>query len=160
MLEIKELQDLYQQYRMDEPWDSEHNRKLIAAGAEFFSVPTEPPSDECGYYALVGPGTAFDPALAPMNVRQIIDGTSLTIGIVESKQGVPWTKPADIAYDPDGPLPKLGGFYEGGFNAMFLDASAHFLTDGMDEKTLRGVISINGREPIDREKLYVPSAPQ
>ena len=40
------------------------------------------------------------------------DGTSNTILLVEASVGVLWTKPADIVYDPRGPLPLLGKVYE------------------------------------------------
>jgi hypothetical protein len=137
---------LYEQYRLDEPWDSEHNRSLVAAGAELFSVPSETPSDDCGYFALVGPGTAFDPDKTPLGVRNIVDGTSKTVAIVEAKRSIPWTTPEDVVYDPDGPLPKLGGFFTGGFDALFLDAHVSFLPDDVDERLLRALISYSGRE--------------
>ena len=41
---------------------------------------------------------------------QISDGASRTVAIVEAtpENAVPWTKPADLPYDPQKPLPKLG----------------------------------------------------
>lgn len=140
--------DVYDRYKMDEPWDSPDNLKLIDEAADVFSVPSEQPSKDCGYFLLVGPGTVFDPDQPPPKIRNITDGTSKTIGVVEAKRKIPWTKPEDIAYDPDKPLPTLGGFFEGGFNTAFMDSSVRFLAEDLDEATLRALISRAGREPV------------
>ena len=143
---------LYKKYRLDEPWDSENNKKVIAEGASLYSVPTDPPSDNCGYFVLTGPGTVFDPKAPASTVRSIIDGTSMTIGVVEAKREMPWTKPEDIPYLTDGPLPKLGGFFEGGFDCVFMDGAAHFIPADLDEPVLRALLSKGGMEilSIDR----------
>jgi hypothetical protein len=39
--------------------------------------------------------------------------------VVEAAEAVPWTKPADLPYDPKQPLPKLGGMFKDVFNAAF-----------------------------------------
>ena len=79
--------DLYNRYRMDEPWDSEHNKSLIAEGAELFNVPSEPPNSDCGYYLVTGPGTCFDSTAGPIAIRKITDGTSNTAGRRRSQEG-------------------------------------------------------------------------
>lgn len=142
--------NVYDRYKMDEPWDSPDNLKLIDEAADLFSVPGEQPSKDCGYFLLVGPGTVFDPDQPPAKIRNITDGTSKTIGVVEAKRKIPWTKPEDIAFDPDPdkPLPTLGGFFDGGFNTAFMDGSVRFLAEDLDEATLRALISRAGREPV------------
>ncbi len=140
--------NVYDRYKMDEPWDSPDNLKLIDEAADVFSVPGEQPSKDCGYFLFVGPGTVFDPDQPPPKIRNIIDGTSKTIGVVEAKRNISWTKPEDIAYDPDKPLPDLGGFFEGGFDTSLMDASVHFFPTDLDEATLRALITRAGREPV------------
>ena len=49
-------------------------------------------------------------------MESITDGPSCTILLVEAKRNIPWTKPADIPYDPHKLLPALGGYSEGGFH--------------------------------------------
>jgi prepilin-type processing-associated H-X9-DG protein len=46
-----------------------------------------------------------------------------------------------LAYDPKKPLPKLGGIFKGGFNALFVDASVGFVPQDFDVPTLRLLIT-------------------
>ena len=85
--------------------------------------------------------------------------------VVESAEAVPWTKPDDLAYAPDQPLPQLGlGFtkpvkllgYElrrkPGFNAVFADGTVRFLDASIDDATRRAIITRNGGEPVNVSK--------
>ncbi len=108
LLPYLEQQDLYRQYRFDEPWDSEHNRRLIERMPEVFRNPNQPADTKfTNYFVFVGGGAIFDPGKAP-SFRDIRDGTSNTIAIVEAERHIPWTKPEDIPFSPNQPLPKLG----------------------------------------------------
>ena len=60
---------------------------------------------------LVGKGTAFEGTQGLSLENDFPDGTANTILVVEAGEAVPWTKPADLAYDPDGPLPPPGGVF-------------------------------------------------
>jgi beta-lactamase regulating signal transducer with metallopeptidase domain len=145
-------EDLYKRYRLDEPWDSEHNKQLIAEGAHFYNVPTESPSEDCGYFVFTGPGTVFDPAAPASTLRSITDGTAFTIGVAEAIRSVPWSKPEDLPFSPSEPLPKLGGNFEGGFTSMFMDGSAHFIPADVDESALRALVTKAGGEHLEFDK--------
>jgi hypothetical protein len=73
--------------------------------------------------------------------------------IVEGGTAVPWTKPEDIVYDPDKPLPSLGGVFKDGIVAGLGDGSVRFLTRNLDEETIRALITRNGGEPVEWTKL-------
>ncbi|QDU11016.1 DUF1559 domain-containing protein [Gimesia aquarii] len=77
----------------------------------------------------------------------ITDGTSNTIAIVEAKRDIPWTKPEDIKFDGK-KIPNFGGFYQGGFIAGFCDGSVRFLSENIDQKTLRNLLTINDGNPV------------
>ena len=80
--------------------------------------------------SLVGPGTVFE-GPDGVKIKDITDGTSNTLMIVEAKRTIPWTKPEDLSFDPDKPVPELGGFVEGRFNAGLADGSVQLIqTDG------------------------------
>jgi prepilin-type processing-associated H-X9-DG protein len=75
--------------------------------------------------------------------------------VVEARNGVPWSQPSDLAYEPDGPLPPLVIYPKGirGFNAAFADGSVQYLWEGIDESVLRALITRNGGEQVDPAKL-------
>jgi hypothetical protein len=84
-------------------------------------------------------------------LADIVDGTSMTIMIVEAATPVPWTKPEDLPFAPDKPLPQLGGLFEDGFTAGFADGSVRFLKKSMASEALRALITYNGREKLTRD---------
>jgi prepilin-type processing-associated H-X9-DG protein len=82
---------------------------------------------------------------------QITDGSSNTILAVEAKREIPWTKPEDIPFDPNVPLPELGGFTPDGFNALFADGSVHYLKKSIAPTTLKALITRDGGEVISSD---------
>lgn len=143
---------LYDQYNFDEPWDSEHNKKLLQQMPAVFRSPDAPAdSTSASYFALVGPGTVFDDERG-MDIRQIMDGTSNTILLVEAERDIPWTKPEDIPYDPKKPLPKLGEARL----VVLCDGSVGRLSETIDEKTARALITRAGGEVIQHEGNVEP----
>jgi hypothetical protein len=141
-------QELYDMYRFDEPWDSESNKKLLTKMPPLFRHPAQPfNSTTTDYVVLVGTETVFQPN-KPSKLSDITDGTSTTLLVVEAKSSIPWTKPEDLPYDPNGPLPNLGGFANNGFNAVRADGSVLFIDKSMDESLLRAMITAHGGEVI------------
>ena len=110
------------------------------------------------YQVFVGTNGPIGPMFEPtpvhqFNVTTCTDGSSGTLLIVEAGRAVPWTKPEDLRYDPDGPLPSLGGLFKDGFCAGFVDGSVRFLTPDLDQETIRSLITRNGGEPVEWMKL-------
>ncbi len=118
---------LYNEFHLDEPWDSDHNKKLLEKmPAAFAPADSQAFKDhETHYQAIVGKDTVFDGT--KLTLVHITDGTSNTILFVEAKKAVPWTKPEDVTFDVGKLLPKVGGLSEGGFLAGHVrDGSVHF----------------------------------
>lgn len=134
---------LYRQFKLDEPWDSEHNKKLLEKMPAVYGTGTT-----THYRVFTGPLTVFD-GPRRMNLVGLIDGTSNTILAVEAFDAVPWTKPDELPYDPQKPLPKLGGKpHEDGFNILLCDGSVRFLKNDTPEKLLRALVTAKGTEVI------------
>ncbi|NOX53273.1 MAG: DUF1559 domain-containing protein [Planctomycetes bacterium] len=144
--------ELYEQFHLDEPWDSPHNRELIDKMPAVFRCPASKFSAKQGlstYRVVSGKGTVFPPDQA-VRLRDIADGTSNTIMIVEvdDDRAVIWTKPEGLPYDPDNPGRGLGGQFHGGFNAAFCDGSVRFLPQTIKPAILRLLLIRNDRTPV------------
>jgi hypothetical protein len=151
LLPYVEQDQLYKQYKQDEPWDSDANKKVLAQMPAIFRSPSdEPHGNNADYFVLTGKGTMFS-GKEGIKLSDITGGTSNTIMIVEAKRDIPWTKPEDIDYDPSQPLPKLGGHFAGGFSAAFADGSVRFIGQGVEEKSLKALIdpSADGKAKLD-----------
>jgi len=144
---------LFKEFKLDEPWDSEHNKKLLARMPKIYAPPRgEHKEHATVYQVFTGRGTLFE-GTQGRRIAEITDGTANTIGVVEAAEAVPWTKPADLPYDPVKPLPKLGGMFKDIFHAAFADGRVHVLKMKFDEQTMRAVITCNGGEIYEPDKI-------
>jgi hypothetical protein len=146
--------DLYKQFHLDEPWDSEHNKKLLSKMPKVYApinVEVKEPFTTF-YKVFTGKSTPFEDPTGN-KIADIVDGTSNTLMVVEGDGPVPWTKPEDLPFDPDKKLPKLGGQFDEGFVAGFCDGSVRFINHKISEKTLKALITRNGGEVINANEL-------
>jgi RNA polymerase sigma factor (sigma-70 family) len=221
ILPYLEQEQLFKQFKVDEPWDSEHNLKLLAkmpavyrvgfeakdSGHTYyqaFAGPGTPLHPYAGKYANLdpnygvtpgasgppgsggsapggaisgkggaslpgapsGPGGGVSPALGPggdggerVRIFDILDGTSNTLGVVEAGPPVPWSKPADLPFDPQKPLPKLTGPFANELHVAMMDGSAHALRRNLDAKMLRALIIMNDGTPTPSLKEIRAATP-
>ncbi len=149
LLPYLDQRDLFNQFKLDEPWDSPTNKKLLDKMPQIFSpTPGKGKQTKTHYQVFTGAGTIF-PGRDASKLADVTDGTSNTILIVEAPETVPWTKPADLSYDPKKPLPKVGGLTKNHFRAAMADGAGHMFRKGIKEATLRALITSNGGEVID-----------
>jgi hypothetical protein len=145
MLPYIEGQDLYKQFHLNEPWDSDHNKKLLAKMPRTYASPQDEKTlkEHTTYYQGFVGKDAFFEGKKGVGIGDIFDGTSNTIMIVEASKAVPWTKPEDIPYDPDKPLPKLGLPGYSIFSAAMCDGSVRAISHGISKESLRSLITRN-----------------
>ena len=100
---------LYDQFHLDEPWDSKHNLALVAKMPSIYADPDTAlrkvnAQGKTTYVVPTSEGTVFDRHIGTQ-FKEINDGTSNTIMLVEvvPERAVVWTKPEDWAVDLDHP---------------------------------------------------------
>lgn len=158
LLPYLEQAALYEAYKFDEPWDSEANKAVLAKMPAVFRHPAADAKSTYSSYFALTPATLVAEGAGPVltafgkrdGVRfvDMLDGTSNTLAVVEAKREIPWTRPDDIVFDPEKPLPELGGFTEDGFNGAFCDGAVRFISGKIDAATLKLLISPQGGEPV------------
>jgi uncharacterized protein (TIGR03067 family) len=135
--------DLYDAFKLDEPWDSEHNKKLIAEMPRTHKMggSTKAKEGETFYQVIIGPDTVFN-GVKTMKIGDITDGASNTILVVEAKTPVVWTKPDDVPMpkDKDKRLP-LGGNFAKGFNVVLCDGLVRFVASDIEIPAFRAWIT-------------------
>jgi hypothetical protein len=107
ILPYLEQEALYKQFHLDEPWDSPHNRPLIARMPEVFETPDSPSRPgTTRIRGFAGPGAMFE-VRRRVQIADVTDGASNTIMIATGRDAVPWTKPDELDVAPGQPVPAL-----------------------------------------------------
>jgi hypothetical protein len=165
LLPFLERADLYERYNFNEPWDSPNNLQVAQQMPEVFRCPDSPSgpgSNLTNYVVIIG-----DPSQKPMQslflpnhwtaFREISDGTSNTILVLETATPVPWTQPdADPKFDQIvaqaemGPA-VLGSAHPGIANVIMADGSVRTLDVSIDNQKLRALI-----QPADGQFVDLP----
>jgi eukaryotic-like serine/threonine-protein kinase len=120
---------LYKEFKLEEPWDSPHNRKLLTKRPKVYarSLHSSQQDDQTSYRALAGM-------------------------IVESAP-VPWTQPEELVYDPAKPLPNLGGIFADRFHVLLRDGSVHAIKKEIDHEKMRTLLLRNEGKTADIDEL-------
>lgn len=147
--------ELYQQYRFHEPWDSEHNQTLLDKMPDVYRSPywadVEPiPVGATHYQGFVGEQTALGTEDG-VPMREFTDGTSPTLMIVETRSTVPWTKPLDITFEKPEDARRVTPFENTPLNFVTADGAVHSM-DPIDWENLSKLITRNGGERVELEK--------
>jgi hypothetical protein len=150
LLPFLEEGTLHKEYKVHEPWDSEHNKRLLAKMPKVYQPVTGKAEGGLTYYQVfVGKDTPFDGMVPSRFPASFPDGLARTFLVVEGGEAVPWTKPQDIPYDARKAVPKLGGLFADGFHAAMADGTVRFVPRGADEKAIRAAITPRGGEFMD-----------
>jgi prepilin-type processing-associated H-X9-DG protein len=152
ILPYLEQADLYNRFKLDEPWDGPNNKELIKEMPVLFQCPDRVRVEQftTTYRGFVGNQAVFETGQS-IGMESITDGTSNTIAVSEAKNAVPWSKPDDLPYDGPAAKPSLygaGSPHPGGFNVGFCDGSVRFIKNSISEIVFRALISRNGGEVI------------
>jgi hypothetical protein len=149
LLPYLEQEDLFRQFKLDEPWDGPHNIQLLPR-IPYSYAPLEghPPLEPYTtlFQVFVGKGTAFE-GREGWRLNEDFPRRSYTILIAEAGKSVPWTKPEDISYNESQPLPKLGGFFEGYSHVVMVDGMSVRVPQNISQARFRAAIMRNNDGP-------------
>ena len=148
-----EQANLYNQFHLDEPWDSDHNKTLIEKMPAIFETPGVTEKGKTSVHFFTGEGSPFGGDEGP-GMQNITDGTSNTIMTVMAgaDKAAVWTKPGGLDFDLDDPVKALGKI-DKQFLAGFMDGSVRSLSADINPKLLANLITHAGGELVDYAEL-------
>jgi hypothetical protein len=150
LLPYLEEGELYKQFKLDEPWDSEHNKKLLTKIPKVYApLVGEAPPGHTFVRAFSGPGAVFPapPGRVTLAAITTMNGTSNTIMVVDTGEPVPWTAPDELVYDPKAP-PRLGAQTPGGFLAAMCDGQVRFFRYNFPPETIARAANYRNTVPF------------
>ncbi|HEY1188451.1 MAG TPA: DUF1559 domain-containing protein [Gemmata sp.] len=154
LLPYIEENPLYESFKLDEPWDSDTNKKLIAKMPKIYApIRVKAKPGETFYQTFTGKGTLFGEKGPLYKLTNIPDGSSSTALVVEAGAPVIWSKPADIAFDEKKPLPKLGGMFDGLLHTALCDGSVRRVRADFDADEMKKFIMPADGAKVDFKKL-------
>lgn len=145
-------QQLYNEFHLNEPWDSPHNKSLVN------KIPDDYKSQgvkQKGYTTCMtfsGTGTPFPDGPGP-RLQDFKDGISDTILLVSAgpTKAVPWTKPVDLPLDVKNPARVLGLKSDDSLIIILADGSVKSIPLTISPETLKHLI-----QPDDGNKIEWP----
>lgn len=149
LLPFLEQAQLYNEFHLDEPWDSEHNKALISKMPEIFGSNSE---GKTRVHLLTGNGAPFKNGTG-IKFLEINDGLSNTILAIEAGEETAaiWTKPGGLEFDPKEPLKCLGKLdpNHDRILVLMMDGSVKTIATTIDPETFRRLIQYADGEPVD-----------
>lgn len=153
-------QTLYDEFDLDEPWDTAANRELIFQMPEEYRSPVAAAASGYEtYYSLVtGADTLFPPS-GPLGPADVADNPAKTLLVVEGARptslSLQWTEPGDLDFATLSTTigSDLGGHHDGGATAVTVDGRGQWLRDALEPAVVRALITPRGGEGLPDDVL-------
>lgn len=154
--------ELWRQFHLDEPWDSEHNIKLLPKMPKVYQPPTswllvnkqedQVLPTKTAFLAPQGKGTIFGQDEV-VRIRDVKDGTSRTLTVVkvDPKRAKLWTAPDDYQFDADDPAAGLAFDATGIAYGVACDGSVHKLKKEWNAETFLRLFQCDDGQPVSFE---------
>lgn len=168
ILPFMEEKALYDEYRLDEPWDGPHNKALASRMPKSYRCPTEsdPDYSHTSYAMIVGPHAISDGPTSH-SMADIKDGASKTIIVAEAAGAdIDWMEPRDLAteamtfqlnaYSRDPQQSNktdISSEHSGTINVLQCDGTVRFLSTSVKREVLEALMTIDGGETIKPSDL-------
>jgi hypothetical protein len=164
--------ELYKQYRLDEPWNSPHNSQLAARMPPAYGCPScvrflgrEYLHSLTSYAMIVGPH-AFSDGPTPRKLSDIRDNPATTAMVAEcAGAGINWLEPRDldvakmafriapVGHVQDSERIDISACHTSGAQLLFLDLSVSVVPERIRPDRLRAFLTIDGRESVRKDDL-------
>lgn len=177
LLPYLDQKELFDQFKLDEPWDSEHNRKLVEKMPTVYAPPkgstsesksgethlqvftyASPAGIAAGTSIFEHPASLARGKSRPCRIGDVADGTAATFLIVESAKPVIWTKPEDVVVS-DAPLPALGHAVDELFHVCMADGAVLKLSRRATAGALRAAIGRADGRVFDLDAMIPDKTP-
>lgn len=155
LLPYLEQQQIYRQYRFDEPWDSPNNSQLHGHIVKLFKCPSDNRTTNDTSYVFVTGSQTIWPGATATKLADIKDGPGSTIFLVEvHNSGIHWMEPRDLDFAQMpmaiNPTKGLGissvHLPEGFANVVFADGKPQRIPNTASAKAIRAALTISGGE--------------
>ncbi len=152
---------LYTRFQLAQPWDSPTNSLLIREMPPMFSIAGNNMAlslYESNYAFVVGPGTMFPNAFSD-SVAEVIDDSSETILIVETKEGgFSWTQPSNLDNTTGvkigtRPVTDIGGNFANFALVATVDGNGVALSPQTPISTIQAMLTPDGGEYVAVETV-------
>jgi len=90
--------EIYEQIRLDEPWDSEHNRQFHTLMPHCYRDPATKDDRKTHFQMVVG-GQCLSDGPNCRSLEQVLSADNPIVLFVEASPAVEWMKPDDLQYD-------------------------------------------------------------
>ena len=139
ILPFLEEGNLHDQINFDEPWDSEHNKKILAKTPKLFQAPGSKVAEGMTVYRSFK-GTLGGRDGKGIDFGKITDGSSNTILVaqVPDEMATHWAKPDSLEVNDDVAKKLLAG--KGGFLTAFCDGSVQQIPATMGTDDLKHLL--------------------
>ncbi len=138
---------LYNEFHLDEPWDSPHNKTLIGRMPDAFRSPGVKSSKPgmTTYQTVMGDDTIFEANGGKVSIADVRDGTSNTAMVIDASPEFEtiWTKPGDLMPDTTKMRKALEDRFKNGGLILLADGSVRQLRKGLDDAVLMNIFSRN-----------------
>jgi hypothetical protein len=149
-------QQLYDQFRLDEPWNSRHNYELLQKIPAVYQSP-ERFDDHTNYAVAVESSTMYR-GLGVVRPTDVEDGPKNTVMLVETDDvaAVPWTAPREFAPDAHAPGKNLGSLRGGSIFLIWGNAEVGRVLASAPATQLRAMFTHDAGEDFSGGKLDQP----
>ncbi len=146
-------QALYEQFHLDEAWNSPRNQALLANIPSVYQSP-ERFDTNTNYLLPVGTTASFSDARANPT-RRWEDGVANIAILVEADNdtAVPWTAPRDWPFDARAPGQSLGGLREDGFFVGLGGGTLALVPADTGATDLRAMFTVDGGESFQASAI-------